>query len=331
MPTSPAIERPLRRGQRAFTLLELMVSVAVLLVLVIVLSSVFGSVSKIWQLGESNNERLQNIRAITDFLQAEMRAALLPVNRMDKKNLQFVVNPTSISANYQNPDAAFWQTPMAGDQTYGDVAAVGYFVKWDTAKADNPRPFLCRFNVYATGTNSSNFKVYSQVTGNDWITESILNEVAPADKDHAYEGLIAENVVALFIECRDAYGQPITSSYAGGAFSDTVRGFDSRQGFTDSKGVKTADFTLSNGTKGPVCVLPPLVKMSFVLIDSRSAARITPAAKTALTTLAIMIAEKTPKGDAAEFVTAALANPALAGIAPGLRAYQTEIQLQNAR
>lgn len=330
MPTSLVIKPSLRKAGRAFTLLELLVSVAVLMLLVVVLASVFGSVSKVWQLGESNNERLQNIRAITDFISAEMRSALLPVNRMDKKNLQFVVNPSSVSAAYRNPDAAFWQSPLASDQTFGDVAEVGYFVKWDTARPGNPRPFLCRFNVFATG-NNPNFKIYSQVTGNDWITDAILNQVAPADKDNAYEGLIAENVVALFIECRDTFGQPIVRSYSGGSFQDTVDGFDSRQGFTDSSGAKSDDFVDADGGKGPVCVLPPIVKMSFVLIDARSAARITPAARDVLISLASGIARKSPRGDAAEFVTAAQANPELAGIAPGLRAYQTEIQLQNAR
>jgi len=327
MPISPAT----RRGAGAFTLIELLVSVAVLMLLVIVLSAIFGNVSKMWQLGESNNERLQNIRAITDMISVEMRAALLPVNRTDKLNLQFVVNPTSLPSTYQNPDAAFWQNPLAGDQTYGDIAEVGYFVKWDvTTRPENPRPFLCRFNVYATGTNA-NFRIYSQTTGSDWITESILNNVAPADKDHAYEGLIAENVVALFVECRDTHGKPIVSTYAGGNFADTNNGFDSRQGFTDSTGAKTADFTNSGGGKSPLCVLPPIVKMSFVLIDAKSAARITPAAQTNLKSLAAAMAQKSPKGDASEFVNAALANPQLAGIAQGLRAYQTEILLQNAR
>lgn len=329
MPTSPAIDRRAFRGAGAFTLIELMVSVSVLAILVIVLASVFGSVSKMWQLGESSNERLQNIRAITDFISGELRSALLPVNRTDKSNLQFVVNPTAISAQFQNPDAAFWQNPLAGDQTYGDVAAVGYFVKWDGTNPRNPRPVLCRFSVSAT-KSPGNFLVYSQ-SGGVWLSDDILNAVSPADKDNAYEGLIAENVVALFIECRDERGQPIVRNYAGNPFVDTNKGFDSRQGFTDSTGAKTADFTESGGGKAPLCVLPPIVKMSFVLIDSHSAARIGPAEKTILTNLAATISQKSPKGDASEFVAAALSRADLAGIAPGLRAYQTEVLLQNAR
>lgn len=312
-------------------MIELMVSVAILSLLVVVLVSIFGGVSQTWQLGQSNSERLQNIRVITGFLSSELRAALLPVNRSDKASLQFIVNPTDISATFRNPDAIFWQAPVASNQELTDVAQVGYFVKWDMSKADNPRPILCRVNVSKT-LGGSNFMIYSQAGGTvPWLTDAMLNAVAPGDKANAYEGLVAENVVALFVECRDAKGKPITSSYSGGPFSKTDNGYDSRQGFTDSMGVKSADFTDSSGQKAPLCALPSMVKMSFVLIDSRSANKIGVAEKNALAGLASTIAQKSPKGDAADFVTAALGMPALNGISGSLRAYQTEINLLNAQ
>jgi len=308
-----------------------MVSVAILALLVVVLASIFGGVSRTWQMGQSNSERLQNIRVITGFISGELRAALLPINRSDKGSLQFIANPTDISASFRNPDAIFWQAPVASNQELTDVAQVGYFVKWDMSKPDNPRPILCRVNVSKT-IGGSNFMIYSQAGGTvPWLTDALLNAVAPGDKDNAYEGLVAENVVALFIECRDAKGKPITNSYSGGVFAGTENGFDSRQGFTDSVGVKSADFTDSAGTKAPLCALPPIVKLSFVLIDSRSANKIGAAEKNALVSLASTIAQKSPKGDAADFVTAALGMPALNGINGSLRAYQTEINLLNAQ
>ena len=319
------------RGRSGFTLIELMVSVAILALLVVVLASIFGGVSQTWQMGQSNSERLQNIRVITGFISGELRAALLPVNRSDKGSLQFIVNPTDISPTFRNPDAIFWQAPVAANQELTDVAQVGYFVKWDMTMPDNPRPILCRMNVSKT-IGGSNFLIYSQAGGTvPWLSDSLLNAVAPGDKANAYEGLVAENVVALFIESRDAKGKPITNSYAGGVFLKTDSGFDSRQGFTDASGVKSADFTDAGGTKAPLCVLPPIVKLSFVLIDSRSVNKIGVAEKNALTGLANTIAQRSPKGDASDFVTAALGMPALNAISGSLRAYQTEINLLNAQ
>jgi uncharacterized protein (TIGR02599 family) len=335
MRISPGIDSPARfaadRREKAggFSLIELLVGVAILTVLVVILSGVFGGVSKTWQIGQSSNERLQNIRAITDFLTGELRSALLPINRTDKASLQFVVNPTNISSGFRNADAVFWQAPVAADQTLGDVAAVGYFVRWDETKPANPRPNLCRFYV-SDSMSGTNFLVYSQAEGSvPWLTDSLLNTLAPGDKANAYQGLIAENVVALFVQCLDGKGRPIDSSYDGVAFAN--KGFDSRLGYTDADGTKTADFANPSGGKSPICVLPPMVRLSFVLIDARSAARITPAEKSILVTLAGTIAQQSPKGDANAFVSAALGDAQLKGISAGLRAYQTEINLLNAR
>jgi len=314
---------------RGFTLLELLVGVAILTILVVILSGVFGGVSKTFQLGQSSSERLQNIRAITDLITGELRSALLPVNRTDKASLQFLVNPSHISTNFRNADAIFWQSPVAADQTLGDVAAVGYFVKWDTSKPANPRPNLCRFYV-SDVSSGTNFLVYSQAGGSvPWLTDTLINAVAPGDKANAYQGLIAENVVALFAECLDAKGRAIENTYTGAAFAN--KGFDSRLGFTDADGTKSADFANATGSLSPICVLPPMVRLSFVLVDARTAARITPGQKTTLVALANAIGQQSPKGNANSFVTAALANPQLKGVSEALRAYQTEINLLNAR
>ncbi|MFZ4600062.1 MAG: PulJ/GspJ family protein [Terrimicrobiaceae bacterium] len=294
-----------------FTLLELLVSMTILILLVAILAGIFSSVSKTSQLGYSNNERMQNILAVTDFIRSDLRSALLPVNRPDTNNLQFVVNPGSISGSFKNPHAVFWQSPAATDQTLGDVAEVGYFVKWNTNDASKPKPYLCRFSV-ANSAAGTNFLIYSSPA--TWLTDSILNAVAPADAANAYQGLIAENVVALFVQCLDARGQPITRNAAGGTFTTPL--FDSRLGFLDSGATNNTNLA---------CALPPIVRLGFVLADSRSANRIGPTEKTTLTTLG------SSATDAPDYVTKALARTDLKGIAEGLRSYQIEVNLFNAR
>lgn len=312
-----------------FTLIELMVSVAILAVLVILLSGVFGGVSKTWQLGQSNAERMQVSRAINDFARSDLRGALLPINRTDKSNLQLVVNPSQISSDYRNADSIFWQSPVASEQSQGDVASIGYFVKWDVSRPSNPRPALCRLYISEV-SNPANFLVYSQNGGTvPWLTDAIIQAAAPADRAHAYEGLLAENVVAMFVQCLDSQGRTIVKDWIGAAFSNN--GFDSRLGYTDGSGARTEDSTDTAGNKSPICVLPSVVRLSLVLIDESSARRITPTHRTILSSLAAAEAAKAPKGDASSYITAALADNRLKGIREGLRPATTEVNLLNAR
>ena len=292
-----------------FTLVELLVTMAILILLVAILASIFSSVSKTSQLGYASNERVQNILAITDFIRSDLRSALLPINRTDTNNLQFVLNPGSISAGFKNPHALFWQAPTATDQTLGDVAEVGYFVKWNTEKAGNPRPYLCRFAAENT-TNGTNFLIYSAPSA--WLSDALLDAAAPATSTNAYQGLIAENVVAFFVHCLDAKGQLITKNASGASFANSV--FDSRQGFVDS--------AVPPNTNS-ACALPPAVRLGFVLIDARSANRIRTDEQTALKNITAT--------DAADFVTKALALPQLQAVNQGLQSYQIEVNLMNAR
>ncbi len=305
----PGVGSPRSRCQSGFTLVELLVSMAILILLVAILAGVFSSVSKTSQLGYANNERMQNILAITDFIRADLSAALLPVNRTDTNNLQFVVNPGSLGTGVKNPHAVFWQSPNAADQTLGDVAEVGYFVRWNTDNAANPRPYLCRFSV-ANAVTGTNFLIYSAPAA--WLTDVIVDAVAPANATAAYEGLIAENVVALFVQCLDRRGQLITKNATGGGFTNAL--FDSRQGFVDSA---------VPATTNSACALPPVVRLGFVLLDASSANRIGSAERAALTSIGAT--------DAADYVSQALARTDLKGIAQGLRPYQIEVNLFNAR
>lgn len=299
----------LRRG--AFTLPELLVSMAILSLLVVMLSQMVNQAATAWARGESNKERMQDARAVVEFMSNELQSALLPVNRSTQTSLQFVINPTAITAGtFNNRDSVFWQTPQATEQTQGDVAEVGYFVRWDTTSVPaNPRPILCRF--FVNPDDVTNFKIYSDPA--KWLSDQILRDVAPGTKPD-YKGLFAENVLGLWVTPLDPTGQPITLDATGAS----ITGFDSRKGYkyTDSSGTTQTQ---------AACSLPAAIDLGLVTLDSRSAKRITTDLQTQIQALA------STSTSAQAFVASAQANPAFLPIIQGLRYFQTKVLLQNSK
>lgn len=294
------------RRSAGFSLVELLVAVAILAVLLLVLQQILAGSSGAWKLGEARKERMQNARAVTDFIALDLESALLPLNRPDTNNLQFIVNPAGVSAEFKNRDALFWQAPRATDAVLGDIAILGYFVKWDTTTPANPRALLCRFfaNYGVRGetvTTNPNFRIYSQPS--NWIDASLINATAPADAANDYRGLFAENVLGLWITTLDSAGKPITAS---------GQMFDSRAGYEDS-------------LLGPLsaCALPSAVEVGVALLDARSAARITPILQSALAGHAAASA------NAADFVAAVRNDASLQAVREGLRSHSTRVCLKN--
>ncbi len=299
-------------GKCAFSLIEVLVSMVVLLLMVVLLHGILSGASGAWKLGEANKDRMQNARTISDFIANELESALLPLNRTSTNSLQLVVNPPGISTQISHRDSIFWQSPLAVDQVLGDVAEIGYFVRWDTqTNPQNPRAVLCRFFVNltsrdpATGaiTANPNFLISSQP--NTWLSDTLLDRVAPANATNNYLGLFAENVIGMWVRCLDSGGQVITAS-------GTT--FNSRTGYTDSLlGARAA------------CALPTMIDLSLVLIDARSAIRVGPAEMAAITGLV----DTSTNADA--FVDAALQNSALASFGPAFRAHHVRIHLRNSQ
>lgn len=274
-----------------FTLIELMAAIAIFTLLVIILAYASGSVSRLWVSTRESTSRQQNERAILDFLARDLESALLPIIRNDVTGLQFVCNPATVSDTYRSGDTLFWQAPVATDVTNGDIAVVGYFVRWVGTKAT-----LCRLLV--NPTEATNYRIHS--SPDNWINDEILDSAAPADKQSGYLGLMAENVVGFWAQPLDAHGNAINSP----------TGFDSRVGYTDSAGK-----TFLSGS------LPPSVKVSIALIDRQRAGRLTGS----LQTLA------NESADADDFIKKVEADPAFANILPGLRSYSTYVALINSR
>lgn len=184
-----------RRSGRAFTLVELLTACAVLSILTIVMVSIVGKGSELWSLAESQSQHRQRARAMLEFAASELRQAVIPIDG-SATSLQLVVNPSTVS-QFSHHDSVFWQAPVATDSANGDLAEVGYFVRWNGTRAS-----LCRF--FVNPSDSANYLVHSSPTS--WVTDSLLDAVAPADAASNYKGLFLENVLGLWVKLYKADG-----------------------------------------------------------------------------------------------------------------------------
>lgn len=324
-----------RREKRpGFSLVELLVAVAVLLLLLIGLGSLFNYVSGAWTLGTGDIELHRGARSLADFIGMELRGAQIPVGvtsvgatsgptTSTQSNLQMLVDPpaSQVPAAYLNRDAIFFQAPFATETSYGDLAEIGYFVKWDQSVPTKPSALLCRYFVnpskQTTGGTvgaNSNYLIYDPSSQNSWLSQTLLDTVAPANSAQGYTGLFAENVVGFWVRIYGLDGVELSKP------------FDSRTGYSYTYQYYNATGALQTMTQQKY--LPARATISLVQIDSQHAARLTPVWQQVQTLSQGAI-------DAADFMTkfqqAGSSNPALLPLLPGLHAYSTEVYLDNAR
>lgn len=309
-----------------------MVSVSVLSILVLMFTSLFTSASHAWIMGTGNAERRRNSRALTDYIGSELKAALLPLqtlavqggNAQTVGNLQFLINPSgNIPAAYQNADSIFWQAPLATESTYGDIAEVGYFVKWQDNGKGETLPILCRFFVNpsttsTTGTISPNpkFLIFDPSSATSWLTPELIDDVAPATAATGYLGFFGENVVGLWVR-----------SYALDG-TELPRNFDSRVGYTAN--LKKTDDSGNIASWTETRYLPYRVQVSIAQVDSHYAPMLSAAAPTLK-----QLTGSTAIRDADDFLQAfrqqAAGSSSLKALLPGMRIYSTQVLLTNAQ
>jgi prepilin-type N-terminal cleavage/methylation domain-containing protein len=256
-------------NRRAFTLLEVLVATAILSLMVVLLASIAGKVSKVWQDVSANNQQRAAARVLLHFMASELEAARKPVpmpSATNAANLQMVAsmaanaaNATVIPGDNLYPHALFWQVPAAQNTSKGNIASVGYFIRWDTTShPGRAKPVLCRF--FAGPSDVDNFQVYAQTgtVAQNWL--SVIPMVAPATSPD-YLGWLSDNVIGLWIRFLDADGQPITKNASGQTMNYA---FDSRQGYTSP----------TTGQIHPAPAYPPCVEIALVTVDCQTLAKI---------------------------------------------------------
>jgi len=275
----------------AFTLIEVVLASGILVLIAVMLGVMAGNVSRMWLAVNGQTQRRSDGRALLEFIARDLQSAQLPIpisplaTSGSSGNLEFVVSPSNSSTSWQNPHAIFWQAPVATNSGQGKMAEIGYFVQWDTTtKPGVAKAYLCRYYADAA-TSGSGFGIYRSGIGNisggsppPWLsTSGAPTTVAPALPSGQYAGWLADNVIALWIQCYSFGGltaypaQPIVQYPAIGTGQRTTTpnggsSFDSLLGFYDP---------ISSSGKRPPPLLPAAVQISLVVVDASTAQKIT--------------------------------------------------------
>jgi type II secretory pathway pseudopilin PulG len=180
-------------GAPAFSLVEILVALAVFVLMTTLLLVVTTAASRLWHQAEGEKARRQAARIVLESITRDLEAAAFPVGTTNVNSLNFVVNPGLAGLN--NPNSAFWQASTASETPPGIRSEVGYFVQWKDAT-----PALCRYRVPATNSDSFLFQPA------DWLNAGKIATHAGGLDDAQSRGLLMENVVGLWITLHQADG-----------------------------------------------------------------------------------------------------------------------------
>jgi len=202
--------------KQGFSLLEMLVSMAVLSGVLVILASMLETAGGAWSDSEERVETSQNARTALELMTRELAPAT--INTCE----QFVVLPGESLGECGAPgavntsQAALWMAPLGKD---GDLRAVGYYLQ----RVDE-RNFY-RLKRYYVGPENEDYfprgfdpenvddtSILSEETSAarflDRLDSSAFDDSDPENKKRVVS-TVAEGVLAMWIQCYDLLGNPI--------------------------------------------------------------------------------------------------------------------------
>ena len=253
-----------------FTLLEVIVASAVLVLIISLLLGVISQTSSITRSAAQKIAAFQGARAAFDLMARHVSQATLnaywdydqlpsPTRYLRKSELHFLIGKAGVPPFPGTPGsghAIFFQAPggvTAAPATYGGLEtllnAMGYFVEY-RAQESLPTPFppeapIYRYRLMQAIQPTEDLRVYGSTTGDSWIA-GMAGTASP----------VADNVICLIVWPRrspedDPTGLALSSNFS----------YDSRLNVSANPQAETAN------------QLPPTVQLTIVAIDEASAAR----------------------------------------------------------
>ena len=207
--------RCVRDLRRAFTLVELLVSMVVLSIIVAAIAGLSNSTAQIWSGGERTVENNQTGRAMLEIIARELSQAVV------SSRLPFVQNPTmptdanQRTSNGITADSIFWVAPLSSTNS-GNLCEIGYYLTntFELKRFFVPPSDAANYKVLTATptdytprpTGSGGANGHDHASAALWVTDFIT---AKDSSNRLVSNTVASGVLNLFIRCLDINGDPI--------------------------------------------------------------------------------------------------------------------------
>lgn len=286
---------------RAFTLVELLVSMAVLSLFVVLLLSLTDSVQKLWRRSSASAGAFASGRASFDIVSRRLSQATLNTyldyydqswNRRDSTNPTFApayygrasdlhfrsgVASKILGAGVQAvTHGVFFFAPLGftnNDANYRDLPnllnPVAYFVEFADDSAEIPQflknaslPARGRYRLVEVVQPAQDFKGFAALSDTDPVNDNDWISAAGGLKGSGHKHFLAENIIALIIRPELATQDAAAASLPTAWNLTTGYSYNSRAGRSTAK------------DKMQFAQMPPLVRLVMVSVDEHDAARL---------------------------------------------------------
>lgn len=280
---SPHSKHEGKKAAAGFTLVELLVAMAVLGLVVVLSATMIGHIQKVWEHTTARTEQFQKARQALQTISGRLSQATLnpywrvetnssgtPVRYSRQSDLRFLSGPAASLTTIAGPasgSAVFFQAPtgfssQGAAQLDNALNTWGYFIEYGSDAPSYRPPFLSstgvapknRFRLIEFTDPSDMLKVFTFTSGNatykgrEWFSTPLATQ--------ANRRVLADNIVALVVLPRlPAVEDPSRSALSPGYLYDSTQ--------------SNADKTLN-----PRHQLSPIVDLAVVALDERSVRRI---------------------------------------------------------
>lgn len=197
------MRRTLRSGIRGFTLIEMLASMAILLIISLFVARLFNDGTRVWKLGNRRVEQTADGRAVIEFMVRELSAAIADdrlvfahrmdadsnILGMDADRIYFVT--TDQIAEYSN------------NKTYRQIKMASYHIA--PMRDINAKDITNRWRIVRSGVEDAKSSFFDAYINKDWWTKSEWNNLS-------FASTLAENVRTLEFWLYDTDGKFIASS-----------------------------------------------------------------------------------------------------------------------
>ncbi len=210
MNSAPASPRRIARGPesgtpRAFTLIEIMVSMSILVVLIVILMSMVDGATKLWRHTENRVDSYREARAAINTVAADINSILISTNvnffSLDRTdNLPSSARKPPAAGNIfflsAQPKESQNMSAAAGSQkspNASDFCLVGYFLAYDKVSTGSPSPSL---NLYRYFLSSG--ETFDSILKGNLLSDTL--STSPSASAPTGAEVLARNVTSFKVE-----------------------------------------------------------------------------------------------------------------------------------